>query len=171
MAFGTWIDGNQLGATDVNTKIAQVLFVDKPSDESVTSSTVIQNDNHLKFTAEANSSYWIKMHLIINGADAGGGIQPGYYAPAGATFDWVSDQFGDNPDFAGPVGRLRQLISYVPDSETNGPTNNLILPHRGILKTGPTAGVFGFRWAQSPPGSATATKIVALSCMAVVKLV
>jgi len=170
MAFGVWTDGNQLGATDVNTKIVQAIFIDKPSDESVTSSTVIQNDNHLKFNAEANTDYWIKVHLIVNGADISAGIQPGYYGPAGATFDWVSDQFGDNSTFNGPVGRRAQTITSVPDMQTNGATNNLVLPHRGILRVGATAGVFGFRWAQST-SDPTPTKVVALSCLIAVKLV
>lgn len=170
MTFGTWTDGDQLGATAINTQIAQAIFIDKPSDESVTSSIVMQNDNHLKFNAEANTDYWIKVHIIVNGADVSAGIQPGYYGPTGATFDWVSDQFGDNPDYAGPVSRTKQSITSIPDMQTNGATANLVLPHRGLLRVGETAGVFGFRWAQST-SNATPTKVVALSCLIAVKLV
>lgn len=170
MALGTWTDGSQLGATDVNTKIVQAIFIDKPSDESVTSSIVMQNDNHLFFTAAANTSYWIKAHIIVVGADLTAGIQPGWYGPSGATFDWCSDQFGDNPDYAGPVSRTKQGIGNIPDMQTNGTTSPLVLPHRGILKINSTAGVFGFRWAQST-SNATATTVKALSALIAVKLV
>jgi hypothetical protein len=170
MAFGTWTDGNQLGATDINTKIVQCLFVDKPSDESVTSSTTLQNDNHLKFTAAANTNYWVKAYIMIDGADTAGGIQLGWYGPADATFDWCSDALGDDADGFGPVSRTRQTISTVPDMKTNGPGSFLIVPAVGVLKVGATGGTFGFRWAQST-SSATATKVKALSGMIITKLV
>ncbi|WP_157251031.1 hypothetical protein [Nonomuraea typhae] len=170
MAFGTWVDGAQWGATDANTKIVQCLLVDKPSDESVASSTTMQNDNHLKFNAVATTNYWIKSYLMIDGADTGGGIQLGWYGPSGATFDWCSDALGDDADGFGPVSRTRQTIGSVPDMQTNGAGSFLIVPAVGLLKVGATAGVFGFRWAQSS-SSATATKVKALSCLIVTKLV
>lgn len=170
MAFGTWTDGNQLGATDVNTKIVQVLFVDKPSDESVTSSITMQNDNHLRFTATANTNYWIKTYIMVDGADIAGGIQLGWYGPSGATFDWCSDALGDDSDGVGEVSRARQTIGSIPNMETNGAGTFLIIPAVGVLKVGATAGTFGFRWAQGA-SNATPTKVKALSGMIVTKLV
>lgn len=171
MAFGTWTDGNQLGATDVNTKIVQVLLVSKPSDESVTSSIVSQNDNHLKFTIEPFTNYLVDGMIIVNGADVNGGIEFGWYGPVNAAFDWCSDAFGDNADFTGPVSRTRQQIGNFPQSETNGPTgDDLALPITGILQAGDTGGTFGFRWTQGN-SNATATKVKALSALVVQKLV
>src|ERR1044072_97268 len=69
MGLGKWEDGKQIGATDVNTKIVQVPFITKPSNESVTSSTTQQNDNHLFFSATASTNYWIKAYIMVDGAD------------------------------------------------------------------------------------------------------
>lgn len=170
MALGTWTDGNQLGATDVNTKIAQTLLVSKPSDESVTSSETQQNDDHLKFPVESFTNYLVKGFIITNGADVSGGIEFGFYGPSNVTFDWCSDAFGDNADFAGPVSRTRQGITNLPQSETNGTTNDLVLPILGVLQVGDTGGTFGFRWAQGT-SNATRTIVKALSCLVVQKLV
>ncbi|WP_157251131.1 hypothetical protein [Nonomuraea typhae] len=170
MAFGTWTDGNQLGATDVNTKIVQCLFVDKTAHETVTSSETIQNDNHLKFTAAASTNYWIKALIIVDGADTGGGIEFGWYGPSGATFDWCSDALGDDADGFGPVSRTRQQIGNLPAMATNGVATNLIIPAVGVLKVSTTAGVFGFRWAQDT-SNATATRVNTGSGMIVTKLV
>lgn len=169
MAFGTWTDGNQLGATDVNTKIVQSKFIDKPSDESVTSSTTMQNDNHILFSTAVTTDYWIKAFIMVDGADTGGGIQIGWYGPSGATFDWCSDALGDDADGFGPVSRTKQSIGSIPDMQTNGAGTNLVVPVTGILRVGATAGNFGFRWAQSS-SNATATKVKALSGMIVTKL-
>ncbi len=169
MAFGTWTDGNQLGATDVNTKIAQVTFISKPTNESVTSSTTLQNDDHLKFDAAASTNYWIKAYVMYDGADVSGGIQLGWYGPSGAVFWWCSDSLGDDADGLGTVSRTRQTISTVPDVQTNGAGTNLVSPVVGILKTSTTAGTFGFRWAQSA-SNATATRVLALSGLYVTKL-
>src|SRR5690606_42067983 len=103
MAFGTWLDGTQLGATAVNTQIVQNLLIYKPSDESVTSSETIQNDNHLKFTAEPDTDYLVKAFIIVNGAD-GGGIEYGWYRPARADFAWFSNACVDPRDTGGPGG-------------------------------------------------------------------
>ncbi len=170
MAFGSWIDGTQLGATDVNTKIVQVSMVSKPSDESVTNTETMQNDDHLKFSALENTNYLIKLYLIVTGADVNGGIEMGFYGPAGAEFYWCSDMFGDSPDFGGDVSRTRQLMVNLPNMETNGTSAEIVAPAVGILVMGETSGTFGLRWTQGTP-NATPTKVKALSCMFVTKLV
>lgn len=179
MAFGTWTDGNQLGATDINTKIVQVSFVDKPSDESVTSTITIQNDNHLLFAAVANTNYWIKAYIMVDGhdgatggagTDGAGGIEYGWYGPSGATFDWCSDAVVDDTNGVGEVSRVRHTIGSLPDMMTVGTGSFLIIPAVGVLRTSSTAGTFGFRWTQAT-SNATPTKVKALSGMIVTKLV
>jgi hypothetical protein len=169
MALGTWTDGNQLGATDVNTKIVQVTFITKPSNESVTSSTTQQNDNHLFFSATASTNYWIKAYIMVDGADTSAGIEFGWYGPSGASFDWCSDALSDDADGFGPVSRTRQGITNLPQMQTNGAGTNLVIPCVGLLQVSTTAGTFGFRWAQAT-SNATATRVLALSGLYVTKL-
>lgn len=169
MALASWVDGNQLGATDLNTKTVQVHVISKPSDETVVNSETMQNDDHLKFTAQAGARYYIKLFLIVNGADTNGGIEMGFYGPANSEFYWCSDMFGDSPDFGGDVSRRRQLYDNLPNMETNGTGADIVAPPVGILVMGDTSGTFGLRWTQGTP-NATATRVKALSCMFITKL-
>lgn len=182
MAIATWTDGNQLGASDVNTKIIQVTMVDKPIDESVTSSVALQNDNHLKLQVHENTNYFVKAHIIVSGViytslgTSKGGIQYGFYGPSGATFSWCSDTLGAgsamDDDGIGNVSRARQQISSLPGLQTYGNTsaNYIGIGVRGTLKVGATNGTFGFQWAQNV-SDGTATFVRALSCLVLSKLV
>lgn len=172
MAFGTWTDGNQLGASDVNSKILQTKWVDKTANESVTSSTSIQNDDHLKFTAAASTNYLIKAYIMCDGASGAGlGITYGWYGPSGATFNWCSDAQGAGAGTSqGEVSRTRQTISSLPSMETAGAGTFLLIPAMGILQVSTTGGTFGFRWTQET-SNATATRVLALSALFVAKLV
>lgn len=169
MAFGTWLDGTQLGATAVNTQIVQNLLVYKPSDESVTSSETIQNDDHLKFTVEPDTDYLVKAFIIVNGAD-GGGIEFGWYGPSGAVFDWCSNAFGDPADTGEPVSRRKQGMTNLPTCDLLGTGTDICIPAMGVLRVGENGGTFGFRWAQGN-SNATRTLVKARSCLVVTKLV
>ncbi len=169
MALATWVDGNQLGATDLNLRTVQVHLISKPSDETVTNTETMQNDDHLKFPALANTTYLIKLFLIVNGADVNGGIEMGFYGPANSEFYWCSDMFGDSGDYGGDVSRTRQQMANLPNMETNGTDADLAAPAMGILVMGDTSGTFGLRWTQGT-ANATATRVKALSCMFITKL-
>ncbi len=182
MAIGTWTDGNQLGASDVNSKIVQATLVSKPVDESVTSSTSMQNDNHLSFIdATRNTNYFVKAHIIVSGVIwsvlgvSKGAITYGWYGPSGATFTWCSDALGgggdSDDDGWGMVSRTRQTIGLTPGMQTLGTTTSdyLTISARGILKVGATSGTFGFRWAQTV-SDGTPTTVRALSALYVTRM-
>jgi hypothetical protein len=179
MAFGTWTNGNQLGATDVNSKIMQSLFITKTTDESVTSSTTMQNDNVILFTTITNSTYFIKAYIMVDGhdgatggsgTDGAGGIEYGWYGPTNATFNWTSNAITDDTNARGNVSRIRHTMGSLPDMMTIGTGNYMIIPVEGILQTTDTGGTFGFRWTQAT-SNATPTVVKALSGMIVLKLV
>lgn len=179
MAFGTWTDGNQLGATDVNTKIMQTLFINKTTDESVTSSTTMQNDNVLLFAVQANSIYYVKAYIMVDGhdgatggggTDGAGGIEYGWYGPTDTTFVWTSNAITDDTNARGNVSRIRHTIGSLPDMMTIGTGNYMIIPVQGIVETSDTTGNFGFRWTQAT-SNATPTVVKALSGMIVIRLV
>lgn len=179
MAFGTWTNGNQLGATDVNTKIMQTKFVNKTTDESVTSSVVMQNDNTILFTTVTNAIYFIKAYIMVDGhdgatggagTDGAGGIEYGWYGPTNSTFNWTSNAIVDDTNARGNLSRIRHTLGSLPDMMTIGVGNLMVIPVIGILTTTDTGGTFGFRWTQAG-SSATPTLVKALSGMVVIKLV
>lgn len=179
MAFGTWTNGNQLGATDVNTKIMQTLFINKTTDESVTSSTTMQNDNVIKFSTSTNSIYYIKAYIMVDGhdgatggsgTDGAGGIDYGWYGPTNAEFLWTSNTVVDDTDSYGNVSRVRHTIASLPTMMTNGTGQFMLIPVQGVLTVTDTAGTFGFRWTQVV-SNATPTVVKALSGMIAIKLV
>jgi hypothetical protein len=179
MALGTWTDGNQLGATDVNTKIMQTKFINKTTDESVTSSVTMQNDNTILFTVATNSIYFIKAYIMVDGHDGAtggggtdgqGGIEYGWYGPTNATFLWTSNAITDDTNARGDISRVRHTMGSLPDMQTIGTGNYMIIPVRGVLTVTDTAGTFGFRWTQGT-SSATPTVVKALSGLIAIKLV
>lgn len=58
-------------ATDIAADIGLWTVVTKASDESVTSSTTLQDDNELQYTVVAGASYYFSLELAHNGASTG----------------------------------------------------------------------------------------------------
>src|SRR5574341_1924364 len=86
--FKTFGTGTLLPASDLNTYMVQQNFVRKTADESVTSSTTLQDDDHLVIAVEANTNYFIEAFLIYDG-DAAGDFKFTFSVPAGATLALV----------------------------------------------------------------------------------
>lgn len=57
----------------------------KSADESVSSSTSVQSDDHFLFSIAANKNYFVLFHLLLQAA-AAGDIRLGFSLPAGATY-------------------------------------------------------------------------------------
>lgn len=146
----------------------------KPSNESVTLSTALQDDDHFAFTVAANSVYTVESFISYTGAaDPAGGLQMAFSGPAGATFEWSN--FGTNIAVAAPNTLLtynvvvEAIAAGSPRSVgTNGGTAMSCQP-AGTLVTSGTSGTFRFRWAQSV-SNATATVVRANSWMRVWKI-
>lgn len=60
----------------------------KGTDESVTSSTTLQDDDELVFAASANVSYMVKLDLNLD--DGGGMHKFAFTVPSGATMDFAT---------------------------------------------------------------------------------
>lgn len=127
---------------DINTS----RFVKKTSDESVTSSTTVQNDNQLVLAVQANSVYIIEGFFIYSGD--GGDIKLHFDVPSGATLDWVTNA---------PIGTTDITLSVAYQTAGSSPNGNdradttlksVILP-KGTLITGATAGNIQLQWAQN----------------------
>lgn len=136
-----------LTGADMTTYFVQQAMVIKAADESVVSSTVLQDDNELQITVSANTKYFVECFLIYS-ADPAADCKIQYAVPAGATFDWVSDSLGSaataNTDV---VSRSYQTTGTPALGGVTSNATNLVGLHKGLL-TVTTAGIFKLTWAQ-----------------------
>jgi hypothetical protein len=135
------------------------LFIRKPANESVTSSTALQNDDDFAFAVAANAVYVLDDSLLLyNGAAAGAGdLKMQFTGPAGSTFVWTN--FGANTAGSSQYNVVTEVLAAgapraVP---TNFGTQMSCAP-KGTLVTSGTSGTLQFKWAQNT-SSATATVV------------
>ncbi|MFI7707598.1 hypothetical protein [Nonomuraea sp. NPDC049480] len=168
--FKTFSTNEVMDAAEMTQYFVQQNAIVKPSDESVTSTTVLQPDNDFSVSVSANTDYYLEMFLIYS-ADPAGDLKVDWDGPSGATLDWVSDGFGSSPaDTVDPVSRTVQSIGSTPSH--GGITNNSTILcglHKGILRVAATSGTFVLTWAQLA-SSANATFVRANSMMLLTRI-
>lgn len=145
-------------APDLNLYLIQSHHLIKPSNESVTSSTTFQNDDHLALQVAANTNYWVICQILYTG-NTSGDLKIGFLGPSGATFKWCSDALGSAAvGNADDVSRSMQIISSSPVAGAiTG--NDTVACCKGVLRVGSSGGTFRLRWAQgTSSGTATTVK-------------
>lgn len=129
----------------------------KTGDESVTSSTTLQNDDLLVLPVVANARYIMDALFFYTGAGDGptGGLKLGWTGPSGATMLW--NNFGTNQNTGALVGYnvVAENIGGGRGVGTNGGTQMSCAP-KGTLVTGASSGNLQLQWAQGG-SNATAT--------------
>lgn len=120
-----------------------IVFARKAANEDVTSSTTLQNDDELLFTAGANEKWSIFIFLLYSAAAAGAtpGFKVGWSGPSGATADW--HRLGRN------AAEVVQLDYYVTQESEEATTTTDPFLIWGSLKMGSTGGTVNFQWAQA----------------------
>ena len=142
---GTAPTGDQPGVTRT---------VAKPADESVTSSTVLQADDHLSLTVTAGATYAIDGCLIVSG-DPAGDLALTVTAPPGSTGGWTptATTLGTT-DGTGSV-RLTRFDFGAPSSMGVTAAGLMVVPTGG-LNAG-TDGTVAVQWAQAVSSAAATT--------------
>lgn len=137
------------------------LAVIKGADESVTSSTTLQNDDALFLPLEANASYiWLLVPFYL--ANSGtGDMKAGPVVPSGATVDWTVIHMGSSDTFLLDTGSSSGAVNLF---HGNGATLRSALL-AGTAVTSSTSGNLQFQWAQNGV-SGTATTVKAGSLIA-----
>jgi hypothetical protein len=162
MAVPVWNTNDVPTATDFNVWLTNVIAARKTANESVTSSTVMQNDDELFVSVVANSVYEVSGYLRFDGATAAD-VDLQFTGPAGATFS------------AG-VNRLSSAAATTSDDVTDsledlstavahgclGVGVPSIVMVQGILIVAGTAGTFRLQWCQHA-SSATASRCLTRS--------
>lgn len=125
---------------DPATQVGYRLLVEKTADESLASSTTIQNDDQLSFAVEAGGTYHIDLWIYSTGP---GGIQFRFNYPATSSSLIVWEPSGRG--VGGSVNRTTSGTSGVFNGFTTDPNGILI---RCRLQAG-AAGTFRLQWAQN----------------------
>jgi len=149
-----WSVGQVLTASDVNTWFVPLAVV-KPSSESVTSSTTLQNDDHLVLAVAASATYEFTCQLFFIAA-SGGDIKWTWSLPAGASLTY---QNLHNEGGGTGVGNACLANSDL-DTPTaaGGGSATEAARMTGNLTIAGTSGNAQLRWAQNA-SNATATQV------------
>lgn len=163
MPFKLFSDGEVLEADDdVDRFWIQQASVIKSADESVTSSAVLQNDDHLVVGLLANSQYWIELFLIYQ-AGTTEDLALGFSVPSGAALYWTHG--GLRGGATGSVDNIsRTFLDESGAGWIGGTGANAVVMGEGRVVTGGSAGNLQLRWAQNTSGG-TATIVRAGSIL------
>jgi hypothetical protein len=125
------------------------LYIQKTADESVISTTVLHDDAELVLTLEANVTYELQCHILVD-SNTTADFNSSFSGPAGYTSVWMTD--GLATSVAGQEGIISRQSRVQGDSwPTGGSGASTYGVHRpcGYVTTAGTAGAFRFRWAQN----------------------
>lgn len=148
------------GGLTVSGGVGQVLFARKTADESVTSSTTLQDDDHLTVSVSASAVYQIEMALIYDGDQTTGDLKFQFSAPSGSAFSYgmLSPHTDQTSTTASAVKITEQTLAAASTLGCFGSGTNVVARAFGLLVTGGTSGTFKLTWAQNG-SSATATRL------------
>lgn len=149
----------------------EVLWALKAADESVASSTTLQNDDTLLVTLEANATYEFVAHVGYVG-NTTGDIKLAFTFPSGASCYWSGKGGPASDDTFGSSGSTRHSVSFGDASGTSlsfaGSTTVLSVHILGVVTTASTAGTLQLQWAQNT-SNATNTTVKAGSFLRAVR--
>lgn len=145
-------------------------YVEKTADEAVTSSAVLQSDDHLFYTIGSTGKYVVDVWLLVNSAaNAAGDLAVGFTFPTAT----ASRYAGLGPDIGLASGSVQTGQWAAAQSITSGgiltgygtsTAINTIQLH--LVMTFSATGTLQFQWAQAV-SNASATRVLAGSHMLV----
>lgn len=165
MPIPTWVPGQVLAAADVNSWFVP-LSATRTTDQSVTSSTTLVNDNTLFLPLAVNAVYMVEAWLTyVSGT--GADMKIDWSVPAGATFNYSMLH-----NEGGGTGFGNSDLLYQPGSTTfliGSTGSQRCFMVRGNITTAGTAGNLQYRFAQNT-SSATSATMKALSWLAAIRV-
>lgn len=167
MTFQEFLAGQTLTAAALNDAFDRAipLRADKTIDESVTSSTVLQNDDELSVPVGLNATYDFEAFILTMVAGSVVDIQVAWAFPAGATLidGGIGPEvaLGSGADISQGKWQANTIDFTSPSTaRTYGSSSiatNILL--KGTLITTNTAGNLTFQWAQAA-SSGTPQKVL-----------
>lgn len=142
------------------------LFARKASDQSVTSSTTLVNDNDLLVSVAASAVYELSLLLIgINaGGSSAGDLKYAFTQPTGSSCSYA--QAGPHVNWPPAVATDFEIEWAARSADTGSPTTTTAIGltttafgvHiKGILVVGANAGTFRLQWAQNSSNASSST--------------
>jgi hypothetical protein len=116
-------------------------LVRKSANEPVTSTTVLQNDDHLVYTMTANHTWAFKLVVSASHADGAVGLKSQFTGPASSTWS------GLLYTHAGGIAAFSQATA--PADTAGVPAAGRVCIYDGIVTCGATAGNFQYQWTQA----------------------
>jgi hypothetical protein len=122
----------------------------KTVDESVSSSTTLQNDDNLKIALSASDAVEFSGMVFVSSSSATPDIKLTFTVPSGASVRWFAEWFeGANYASSGIVTASGATASFAVSAGTVG-----LVKFSGIVVNGSSAGDLQFQWAQNSSNSA-----------------
>jgi len=156
--FLTSDTGGIMSWTDPASCVGAVKFAIKPSDQSITNSATLTNDNDLSFTIGANETWEIVSQLdVASGANEDDDNSPKFNVaitiPSGTLHVYARGIGGDNDngDWLTTSGTATGDAFEISDEDADGPVEL-----RGIIAGGLTGGTVHIQWA---PDASSATSV------------
>jgi hypothetical protein len=175
----TWSSGETLTAANFNIHIRDNLLavgphliVRKPSDESLTSNSTMQDDDDLLLALEVNTTYRVHLVVLFTANPTPGNIKIQFTMPASCSVFTM----GNGVNIAGTNWTNPMIGTSSPTSVGDflgfgaGTAGDVrVLPIEGVVVNGANTGNFRMQWAQNST-STTATVVKANSTLWAVKL-
>ncbi len=145
--------GDLVTADLLDSMLPQVIR--KASDESVTSSIALQDDDELLLAVEASATYlvtaWIRHTAASNTPD----LRLNYSYPSGASF--ARSDWGSPDTTTASADSINTVVQTTGDNTRGSGTVERSIYVVGELTTGGTAGTFRVRWAQATSDAGAVT--------------
>jgi len=142
----------------------------KTADETVTSSTTVQNDDQLFLPLSTNARYLFDSIIFYSGAATpAGDLKLKWTGPTGATMQWAN--FGVNTSGLTQYNAVVETLAAASPRAvgTNGAGFWMSCAPKGIVTTSSTSGNLQLQWAQNS-SSATGTIVYAGSYIRLVRI-
>lgn len=155
----TWTDGELVTKAIMDPHVRDNFRVvthtiPKTADESVTSSTVLQDDDHLTFTLGANELWYVRFAVVYTSASATPNITIAYAGPASVTYQFLTLGETGAGTFTNNYQRaVADTLTFVTGAGTIKQFHT-----EGIITNAGTSGPFRLQWAQGV-SNATATTV------------
>lgn len=167
----TWT-ATTLSVSDMNTHVrdnlnhlyerAPVYSVYKSADESLNTSTTLQNDDALLWAVAANERWYFRLILRLTDVSNGtADFKMGWSYPTSTTIAWASYSVGGGSlaSWVPGITTAPNVVEYVESTTpafglTNG---NHLMVFDGIVYVSGTAGNVTFQWAQNTSNGSNVT--------------
>jgi len=151
----TWTVGELVTAANMNTHVRDNLNslgpsfrTNKAAAETVTGSTVLQDDNHFFWTTPASVIWVVHMSLVVSPSTTGG-FKWGWLLPSGGSSErWMM--------YANSLGDMVQAASGADTGDIGA--GDRIVEVRSRITISTTPGTVQFQWAQSSAAGNTVEK-------------